>query len=171
MTWTLPFSLELPFPISLELLLIAGRAIALVGALLVFAWAFARWRKAQVRDMQRIFEQLDLIQGELHGHAEILTVLAGRLEQLEEKVVLDNRLAPAQIFPIQRGYENAIRLAQRGVSVDELVANCALARHEAELLVRLHGKVNSSTETKDSGQWTAVDATSAGSKRRLAAVG
>jgi hypothetical protein len=33
----------------------------------------------------------------------------------------------------------AARLARNGADADELVANCGITRHEAELLVRLHG--------------------------------
>jgi len=40
--------------------------------------------------------------------------------------------------PGQQTYGHAIRLAQRGANVDELIANCGLARGEAELLLRLH---------------------------------
>jgi hypothetical protein len=38
----------------------------------------------------------------------------------------------------QRGYDLAARLAKNGAAVDELVQNCGLTRHEAELLSRLH---------------------------------
>ena len=37
--------------------------------------------------------------------------------------------------PIQQ----AIALAEKGASIDELMENCALSRGEAELLLRLHG--------------------------------
>lgn len=144
-TWTLPFSLEqLPFPVSLELLLIGGRAVALVGALLVFAWAFRSWKRTQERDTQRVFEQLDLIQGELHALADAMNTLAGRVEGLSEKVTTQAELAPVQVAG-PRGYENAIRLAQQGAAIEEIVANCGLARHEAELLIRLHGKATTET--------------------------
>jgi len=146
--WTLPFSLEqLPFPISLELLLIGGRAIALVGALLVFAWAFSRWKRAQERDTQRVFEQLDLIQGELHGLNQAVGTLATRLNSLAEQVTEQVQLAPAQAGSGSRGYEPAIRLAQQGASLDEIIASCGLVRHEAELLMRLHGKATATEST------------------------
>lgn len=40
--------------------------------------------------------------------------------------------------PDQRVYHQAIRLASRGASVDELVATCGLPRGEAELIHILH---------------------------------
>lgn len=164
-TWTLPFSLaHLPFPVSLELVLIAGRAAALLAAFGVLAWAFSRWRKAQERDTQRVFEQLDLIQGELHGLAETVAAIATRLDGLAEKVATEAQLAPTQVSSGQRGYEQAIRLAQRGASSDEIVTNCGLARHEADLLVRLHGSAAASAES-------AVAPTPTPTRARLSVVG
>lgn len=40
--------------------------------------------------------------------------------------------------PAKQTYGHAIRLAQRGADVEELIAHCGLARGEAELLLRLH---------------------------------
>ncbi len=40
--------------------------------------------------------------------------------------------------PVPPAYNHAIKLAQRGVSIDELMAACGLVRGEAELLIRLH---------------------------------
>lgn len=42
-----------------------------------------------------------------------------------------------------RGYEVASRLARNGATVEELVNTCALSRHEAELMVRLHAGMKS----------------------------
>ncbi|MDT8309858.1 MAG: DUF2802 domain-containing protein [Methylophaga sp.] len=39
----------------------------------------------------------------------------------------------------QQGYEYAIRLARKGVSVDQIVDNCNLSDEEARLISRLHG--------------------------------
>lgn len=140
-SWIAALSIaQLPFPVSLELVLIAGRAVALVGALCMLAWAFSRWRRSMARDTQRVFEQLDLIQGELHGLAESVAVVAGRLDALNDKVAMNGQLAPVQGATGPRAYENAIRLAQRGISPEDLVSQCGLARHEADLLVRLHGR-------------------------------
>lgn len=131
---------HLPFPVSLELVLITGRAVALIGALCIFAWAISRWRRSMARETQRVFEQLDLIQGELHGIAESVAVMAGRLEALNDKVTTTVELAPAHGTSGQRAYESAIRLAQRGMPSDDLISQCGLSRLEADLLVRLHGR-------------------------------
>lgn len=161
---------HLPFPVSLELVLIACRAVALVGALCVFAWAFSRWRRSMARDTQRVFEQLDLIQGELHGVAEAVAVLAGRLEALNDKVTMTAHLVPAQGTSGQRAYETAIRLAQRGVPGEDLMSQCGLSRHEADLLVRLHGRSEERSRVLADGT-AAFEPDVAPTRKRLAVVG
>jgi Protein of unknown function (DUF2802) len=139
--WLSQLSIEpLPFTVSLELLLIAGRAAALIGALCVFAWAFTRWRSAQARDAQRIFEQMDLVHGELHGLAAAVAAISGRLDGLNEALAAQGQMAHMPGAAAQRSYEHAIRLAQRGAVSEEITSQCGLARHEADLLVVLHGR-------------------------------
>ncbi len=126
-------------PISIELGLIAMRTVTLVFALLVFAWGFRHWRRSAERDAQRMFEQLDLIRGDL-------LLLSDRMEQLEsaaprviERTVQPEMRAPAAgNTPAPRGYEVAARLARGGATCEELISSCGLSRHEAELLLRLH---------------------------------
>ena len=62
-----------------------------------------------------------------------------RLEGMSERAEVGSRLAPAGSAAPQRGYDMATRLAKNGADADELVDNCGITRHEAELLVRLHG--------------------------------
>jgi len=159
---------QLPFPVSLELVLIAGRAMALVGALATFAWAFSRWRRSMARDTQRVFEQLDLIQGELHGLAEAVAQLAGRLEGMNDRIAATGEPVPA--VSSGQAYEQAIRLAQRGLSTEELVARCGLARHEADLLVRLHGRGDPLPRNPAENS-QGKQSTDAASRKRLVAVG
>ncbi|HVF17584.1 MAG TPA: DUF2802 domain-containing protein [Steroidobacteraceae bacterium] len=131
----------LPSP-SLDVLLIAGRAILLVGALCVFALAFIRWRRTDEMNNQRLQQQLqhqlDRTFVELRSLHETVMVMSARLEGLSERTEVGTRLAPAGIAAPQRGYDMAARLAKNGADIDELVANCGITRHEAELLVRLH---------------------------------
>jgi len=165
-TLSLPFSIsQLPFPVTLEVALISLRGAALVAAFAVMAWAFSRWRRAQTQDTQRVFEQLDLIQGELHGLAEALASATARLDELGASMAAQSQLAPAQAAAAPRGYENAIRLAQRGVGAADIVADCGLARHEAELLVRLHGQTDGTPRTT-----TGASQADAGVRKRLAVV-
>lgn len=124
----------LPNP-SLETLLIAGRAMLLVGAFWIFALAFIRWRRADERANQELHAQFKRAFEELRSLHETVSVMSARLDTLTEKSEMDSRLAPAST---QRGYDVATRLARNGAGIDELISNCGITRHEAELLVRLH---------------------------------
>jgi len=126
---------------SLDLIFTIGRTVVLTGALVGFAWMFYKWRKDVARDTQRVFEQLDLLRAEL-------MVVQDRLEglQVPQPVTAEPRPAAAEprlpnvvATAAPRGYEVAARLARSGASVDELMTSCGLSRHEAALLLRLHG--------------------------------
>lgn len=128
----------LPNP-SLETLLLAGRAVLLIGAFWVFALAFIRWRRADERNNISLHTQLERAFAEVRSLHESVSVMSARLEAMSERTEMDTRLAPAPAAASHRGYDMATRLARNGSGVDELIANCGLTRHEAELLVRLHG--------------------------------
>lgn len=131
----------LPNP-SLETLLIAGRALMLVGAFWIFALAFSRWRRADASSTAMLAAQLERTFAEVRSLHETVAVLGARLEAMSEKNDTESRRAPAGAGS-QRGYDVATRLARNGADADDLMANCGVTRHEAELLVRLHGaKVN-----------------------------
>jgi len=146
---------------SLELLLIAGRAVALVLGLLIFAWAFRHWRRAAMRDTQRVFEQLDLVRSELLIMKEVMHHTTHKQSQSnagansnyenassrrtavpsasDRVTTFDSRLPVAPMNNTARGYEIAARMARNGAGKDELIRNCGITSHEAELLVKLHG--------------------------------
>ena len=128
----------LPNP-SMDVVLIAVRGLALVGALCVFALAFIRWRRNDELNSQQLRQQLERAFGELRSLHETVIVMNARLETMSERAEVGSRLAPAGSAAPQRGYDMATRLAKNGADVDELIANCGITRHEAELLVRLHG--------------------------------
>lgn len=129
----------LPNP-SLETVLIAGRAVMLIGAFWVFALAFTRWRRADERDSRALREQFERAFTEMRSLHETVTVMGARIEAMSERVETDSRrpqiaaVATAQA----RGYDLAMRMAKNGSSVEDLIANCGITRHEAELLTRLH---------------------------------
>ncbi len=124
---------------NLETALVIARAVALVLSLLVFAMAFRYWRRSAERDAQRLFEQLDLVRGEL-------MLLAERMDRIEsipartiDRPSAPEVRAPAVVNnPAPRGYEVAARLARGGATCEELISSCGLSRHEAELMLRLH---------------------------------
>lgn len=138
----------LPNP-SLDVVLIALRGLMLMGALCVFALAFIRWRRADEENTARLHQQLDRAFSELRSLHETVAVMSARLESLNERIEVEARLAPAGAAASQRGYDMAARMAKNGADVEELIANCGITRHEAELLVRLHSAARSMTPTQN----------------------
>jgi hypothetical protein len=136
---------------SLDVLLIAGRAVALLVAFVMFAWAFRHWRRAATRDTQRVFEQLDLVRSELLIMREVMhgatrkSNLKSEVESMSNPKVerRSETRAPAMANGgMVRGYEIAARLARGGAQQDELMKSCGVTTHEADLLVKLHGRKN-----------------------------
>jgi hypothetical protein len=128
----------LPNP-SLEIVLIAGRAVLLLGAFWIFALAFIRWRRSDELLSGNLHAQIERTFAEVRSLHETVSVMNARLEALSERAEQESRLAPVNAGSPQRGYEIATRLARNGADASEIVANCGLTRHEAELLLRLQG--------------------------------
>ena len=130
----------LPNP-SLETVLIVLRGAMLIGAFWVFALAFTRWRRADERDSQLLQAKFEQAFAELRSLHETVAVMNARIEAMSERVETDARRAPPVAVVAggaQRGYDLAMRMAKNGASVEDLVSNCGITRHEAELLSRLH---------------------------------
>jgi hypothetical protein len=128
----------LPNP-SLEVVLIAGRALLLLGAFWIFALAFIRWRRADDVNASSLHAHIERTFAEVRSLHETIAVMNARIEALAERAELDSRGASGSSTGAQRGYDIAQRLARNGADVNEIVANCGITRHEAELLLRLHG--------------------------------
>ena len=127
----------LPNP-SLETVLIVVRGAMLIGAFWIFALAFTRWRRADERDSQRLHGQIERAFAEMRSLHETVTVMSARIEAMSERAESDSRRAPVAVAGAQRGYDLAMRMAKNGSAVEDLVSNCGITRHEAELLTRLH---------------------------------
>lgn len=139
----------LPNP-SIETVMMVGRAALLLGAFWIFALAFSRMRRSNERHMQHLAAQLQRTFAEVRSLHETIAVMSSRMDAMSERAESDARLAPAApVSAQQRGYDLAARLAKNGAAVDELVQNCGLTRHEAELLSRLHV-----TKTRESASTT-----------------
>lgn len=147
----------LPNP-SLETLLLAGRALLLVGAFWVFALAFIRWRRADERNTAQLHAQLEHAFAEVRSLHETVMVMNARLEAMSERSEMESRLAPASAPGAHRGYDMAARLARNGAGVEELIANCGISRHEAELLARLHSAREAASNASHGVQRTAQEA-------------
>ncbi len=110
----------------------------------VMCWSYFRVH-ARVSGMA---ERIDQLQGEVHAIQRVLRDVhddgrqTRRLEvELEERVALLSRqqeqlmMRDADAGP----YFQAIRHAQQGASLDEILARTGVSRGEAELIVALHG--------------------------------
>jgi hypothetical protein len=82
-------------------------------------------------------EHLDLALGEVRSLHETVAAMSARLDTLRERAEVDSHRAPAGVTA-HRGYDMAARLARNGASREDLVVNCGITRHEAELLLRVH---------------------------------
>lgn len=127
-----PALLSPPF----ETVLYVGRAAFLVFSFALAAVAFVRLRRGAERDAQRsaallarVLERLDAIEARLAESEPKLTALG---EQIEGHF--------GSAAAASRSYAIAIRLARSGAPPEELAQSCGLARHEAELIARLHGR-------------------------------
>ncbi len=123
--------------LSLEDLLLAGRAAFLVFCFVLAAFAFTRWRRAAERDAVYTGEQLSRALERLERLETSLAQLEPRLAQIGEQI--DTHLKSTSPGNSSHSYTIAIRLARAGAQPEELVSSCGLTRQEAELVARLHG--------------------------------
>ncbi len=125
--------------LTVEDLLLAGRAAFLVFSFVVAAITFTRWRRAAERDAAHTAEQMTLVLERLERLEALAAQSEPRLAALGER--LETRLG-ATTGSGQASYPIAIRLAQAGAAPEELISSCGLTRREAELVARLHGRVS-----------------------------
>lgn len=90
----------------------------------------AREMKAELQRLREDMQALCTGAANVGKHLAAMEQKIRRLSERQDQVELRD--------PAQQAYGHAIRLAQRGANVDELIASCGLARGEAELLLRLH---------------------------------
>jgi Protein of unknown function (DUF2802) len=127
---------QLPY-ISLDVALIAGRAVFLVLGFVFAAIAFTRWRRTAERNSERFAEQNTALRAQLAKMEESLAEAHRKLDALGEQREGESRRAVAGGTSAP-SYQIAIRMARSGASRDELMASCGLTRQEAELVLRLH---------------------------------
>ncbi|MGH8259029.1 MAG: DUF2802 domain-containing protein [Steroidobacteraceae bacterium] len=131
-------------PLPIDALLYAGRAAFLVFSFALAAVAFVRLRRGAERrdrsaerdaqhtaaELARVLERLAAIESRIAANEPRLTALAEQIETHFKSVTA----AASQNYAI------AIRLARSGAKPDDLVAACGVARQEADLIARLHGR-------------------------------
>jgi hypothetical protein len=120
---------------SLEMWMLAGRAIFLVFSFVLAAITFTAWRRATRRQTDQILAQSETLLQRLASLEARVDTTATVVTRLDERF---ERQSPGGGAASQ-GYQIAIRLARGGASRDELMTSCGLSLGEAELVRRLHG--------------------------------
>jgi alkylation response protein AidB-like acyl-CoA dehydrogenase len=124
---------------SLEMWLIAGRALFLLFSFVLAAVAFTRWRRATQSQTDQLLARHDVMLQRLADLEARIDVTNAQIAQLGERLQRPQQpLAAAVPTPASPGYQIAIRLAKSGATRDELISGCGLSIHEAELVHRLH---------------------------------
>jgi hypothetical protein len=122
---------------SVEMLLIAGRAVFLLFSFVLAAVAFTRWRLAAQAHAAQLQANHEVVLQRLADLEARVSATNVTVSQLGERIERPQQLAasPAAAAP---GYQIAIRLAKGGASREELISGCGLSINEAELVHRLH---------------------------------
>lgn len=121
------------------MIMVAGFAIlAVLCAILMMQIARLRRTLAQ-GDSQRE-ASLRQIHEDMRALCAGSAALGAHLASLDQRLqrLSDQQRTLELREPGSQSYGFAIRLAQQGASVEELMENCGMSRGEAELLLRLH---------------------------------
>ena len=116
-------------------------ALALLGAGVIALFIAQRRQQAQQQaTLQTLQSDLRALCNAAVGVGERVNGLERRLRQLAQQQE-ELGLRQAQINqeePEQRSYSQAIKMAQKGASVDDMVDVCNITRGEAELVAMMH---------------------------------
>jgi hypothetical protein len=122
---------------SIDILLMAGRAVFLVFSFGFAAIAFTAWRRATNAQTQHVMAHTDLVLQRLAHLEACVDATKMSVSELGERVDRPAHFPTAHTGAAP-GYQIAIRLAKSGASREELMAGCGLSLSEAELVQRLH---------------------------------
>ena len=123
-------------PISIELALLAGRALFLVFCFVLAAVAFTRWRRAAERTSELFVQQTAAVLESIAALQTRIETLQTSQNELAEKV--SGLATTGPTLSSAPSYQVAIRMARTGASREDLISSCGITRQEAELLQRLH---------------------------------
>lgn len=118
-------------------LLLAATGVAIIALVLILE--FVRYSRGK-KFMQEQMAVMGKMQKDIHAlcagainmgkHVDSLELRIRRLAERQDKLRVRD--------PMEQTYSHAIRLAQKGIDVNELVETCGLPWGEAELLLRIH---------------------------------
>jgi hypothetical protein len=133
--------------LSVDMLLIAGRAVFLIFSFVLATVAFIRWRRAIQGQTALVLANHDVVLQRLADLEARVVATHVAISQLGERVQRPQQLASPATAPAP-GYQIAIRLAKAGASREELISGCGLSTHEAGLVHRLHAPQSRSPARK-----------------------
>ena len=134
---------------SVEMLLIAGRAVFLLFSFALATVAFIRWRRATLAQTEVVLANHEVVLQRLAYLEARVDATQVSISRLGERVAHPQQLASPTAAPASApGYQIAIRLAKGGASREELISGCGLSTHEAELVHRLHSPQSKSSARK-----------------------
>lgn len=122
---------------NIDMVMAASLLVLLVVVLQVPVW----WKIIRLQRCARQQEaELQRLTNDMHSSGNVLASMDEYKLGVEQQL---RRLAERQDQtdfrePVSPAYNHAIKLVQKGASIDELIATCGLVRGEAELLIRLH---------------------------------
>lgn len=106
----------------------------LAVVLLATSYRFFRLNRSQANQISALQQQLSALCSAAVGSDERIVRFEQSLMKIKEQ---QNTMDLGQ--PQQQSYEHAIRLARKGVDINQLIDNCNLSEEEALLITRLHG--------------------------------
>jgi alkylation response protein AidB-like acyl-CoA dehydrogenase len=122
---------------SVEMFLIAGRAVFLLFSFALAAVCFTRWRRTARAQTEQLQANHEVVLQRLADLEAQLAATGVAVSQLGERIGRPQQLASTAAAPAP-GYQIAIRLAKGGASREELISGCGLSINEADLVHRLH---------------------------------
>lgn len=126
---------------QLDDLSVLGLLLSVAGvAMLLVLW---QGRRSYAEELEAALRgELTAMQRKLNSQASALSVLGERVLALEDYLELvgerQQQLHSDKRDP--RFYQQALRLADRGLDADSLVARCGISRSEAELIASVRGR-------------------------------
>ncbi len=121
----------------MTLLLIAASSLLLTLIVATASYRLYKLNQAQAKNIASLQNQLSTLCAGAVGTDERILQFGLLLNQLKES---QNTLSLS--VPTQHNYDHAIRLARKGIDINQLIDNCNLSDEEAHLIDRLHGSNN-----------------------------
>jgi hypothetical protein len=112
-----------------------------ISLVTIFAGIFAFIAFKQYQYNKRLVSQISDLQSQLTILTSGAVGIDQRLSQFEStlKTLQERQMSLSQAIAPQNDYDHAIRLAQKGVDVGQLIDTCNLTDEEAHIIERMHG--------------------------------